>query len=335
MKILENSDAKFIVSPDFNVYFNKNTGYTQTWGRDIDEDPQYSPFGPIIMDISISNKCFNNCQFCYRSLTPKGESMGLETFKKIFHKLPRTVTQIAFGLGDLFAAEDVFEIFQYTRDHGVIPNVTINGRITREEAEKLTSVCGAVSVSHYSDDACYSAVEMLSKAGLKQVNIHQLVSQETEDQCKQVLIDAKTDPRLKGLNAIVYLSLKRRGRGEGYHPLSKAKKFELFKLIQESGIGYGYDSCGSTSFLEYLKMTNQPELEQYVEPCESTCFSGYINVQGQFHACSFDENGEGLDVLTADDFIKDIWMNPKTVEWRTKLLNCGRNCPLYKLESEG
>jgi MoaA/NifB/PqqE/SkfB family radical SAM enzyme len=335
MRILENDFAKMLVSEECNFFFNKLTGYTETWGATREEDPLYSPHGPIILDVEISEKCYQNCRHCYKSNTATGSNMSLDTYKQLFSKFPRTVTQVAFGIGSTELCEDMFPIFQYTRDNGVIPNVTVNGKITMEEAEKLARVCGAVSVSHYSDDTCYSAVEMLSNAGLKQVNIHQLVSLETEEQCKQVLLDAKTDPRLKGLGAIVFLSLKQRGRGEGYHVLPREKRFELFRLMQESKIGYGMDSCGASLFLSYIKATNQPELEQFIEPCESGLYSFYIDVEGRGYPCSFSPGTPGwetgIDVLNSSDFLQDVWFDKKVVEWREGLLKCSRSCPIYKV----
>jgi MoaA/NifB/PqqE/SkfB family radical SAM enzyme len=334
MKIIESPTAKFMFSEDCSFAFNKLTGYTETWGKTIHDDPLYSPYGMIIADIEISTICGTRgklCPFCYKGATTKGESMSLETFKKLFSKLPKTLTQIAFGTGEIDSNPDTFEIFQYTRDQGVIPNVTINGRITKEEAEKLAKVCGAVAISNYNKNDCYGSVELLSSMGLKQVNIHQLASEETFSQCLELLQDTKTDERLKSVNAIVFLSLKKKGRGEGYHPLSFDKKVQLYKAIQEAKCGYGFDSCGSHQFLKYLEMTNQKELEQYVEPCESGLFSFYINVEGKGFPCSFTEEGEGIDLLTIDDFLSEVWFNPEIVAWRNNLLACGRACPVYNV----
>ena len=32
------------------------------------------------------------------------------------------------------------------------------------------------------------------------------------------------------------------------------------------------------------------------------------------------------------DFVKDVWNNPKTVNFRNVLLKSGRHCPMYNLE---
>jgi hypothetical protein len=320
---------KYCRTPNYNYNFNTRNGYFERWGENKDIDPNYSPIGPEIMDVSISSICHKGCAFCYRDNKPTGKNMSLENFKVVLSKLP-TVMQVALGLGDIADCVDLFPIMEHCREKGVVPNLTINGRVTKEEAKELVRLAGAVAVSNY-DDSCPEAVDLLTTLGLKQVNIHQLVSVETLTQCFHLLEIAKTDPRLSKLNAIVFLSLKQRGRGIRYHILPKEQKFDLYRKIQESGLGYGFDSCGSTHFLQYIKATNQLELEQFIEPCESLLFSYYINVEGRGFPCSFAENGEGLDVLNCSDFLSEIWNHPTSVEWRNKLLNCKRSCPIYQV----
>ncbi len=62
--------------------------------------------------------------------------MSLETFKKVFAKLPPTVGQIAFGCGTLRRHSEMWDIFRYTRDNGVVPNLTINGDVDEHEFDK-------------------------------------------------------------------------------------------------------------------------------------------------------------------------------------------------------
>ena len=47
--------------------------------------------------------------------------------------------------------------------------------------------------------------------GMEQVNIHFMLAEETYDKCLEVLDDIKNDPRLKGVRALVILSLKKKG----------------------------------------------------------------------------------------------------------------------------
>jgi sulfatase maturation enzyme AslB (radical SAM superfamily) len=87
----------------YNYKFDKITGEFRRWGKTIDDDPEYSPAGPEILDIEISSgKCSGNCKFCYKgnSVNQDAVNMTFETFKKIIDKLPKTLTQVAFGICD-------------------------------------------------------------------------------------------------------------------------------------------------------------------------------------------------------------------------------------------
>lgn len=327
------SSLKTFDSPGYRFVFNKDTGEFARWGARKQDNPQFSPFGPEIADIEISTICSQGCKWCYKSNTATGKNMSLETFKRVFEVLPKeTLTQIAFGIGDVDANPDVFPIFRYARDNGVIPNVTINGyRLTSQIICDLIDVCGAVAVSNYNPEVCYSAVALLTSYGLKQVNIHQLLSAETYDQCENTLIDYLIDQRLAKLNAIVFLSLKQKGRGRNLHSATKLQLKFLSAMALEKNIPIGFDSCSANTFLDIAKELGRDDLETCVEPCESSLFSAYIDVDANFLPCSFSSGLFQPIPVINKDFIKDIWNEYSTVRFREKLLSKDRNCPFYKV----
>jgi len=354
MFISENKNWKTLSSESFNYIFNKINGFTAIWGKTKEENPKYCEFGPIIADIEISTICSGlgkPCSFCYKSNTPKGKNMSFGTFKTILEKLPKTLTQIAFGIGDIDSNLDLWRILEYSREQGIIPNITINGNIKEEEYyNKLVNYCGAVAVSHYDDDVCFNAVSMLTSKinnifpnNLKQVNIHQLLSEETFNECITLLHKAKTDIRLKDLNAIVFLLLKPKGNRNKLNTIKSIEKFKiLYDLAKENNIKIGFDSCSAPWFLNAI--SDEPEfkeIEQMVDCCESTLFSIYINVNGEFYPCSFTENEQnwnnGLDIVNCNNFLNDIWNNERTIKFRNSLLNqqndlsdTYRECPTFK-----
>lgn len=349
-QILENSDVKKIVSEDYNFHFDKKTGFFARWGKTQDEDPDFSPYGPEIADIEISTICsgvegIGPCTFCYKANTKNGTYMPFETFQKLFHNLPKTLTQIAFGIGDIEANPDMWKIFDYCRDNGIIPNVTVNGEgITDEIADKLVSKCGAIAVSVYDKNKSYDTVKKLTDRGMKQVNIHFMISEETYETALEILKDKTTDERLKLLNAVVLLSLKPKGRAkEKFHPLSQEKFNTLSQYALSNNIGVGMDSCSAVKFLDSIRGTDDfDKYNQYVEQCESTRMSSYFNVEGKFFPCSFIENQEtstgdwreGLDAVNTDNFLNDIWYNKKTIDFRHACIECNHNlvsCPHYKI----
>jgi len=336
---------KKVRTPSYNYNFDDITGKFSRWGETEKDDSQYSPIGPELIDCEISTICHGingvPCEHCYKSNTGIGKNMDLETFKTIFNKLPKSVLQIAFGIGSLTSNPDLLEIFWHCRDNGVVPNVTINGwGLTDAWAFKLAEVCGAVAVSRYDDkNVCYNAVEKLTKAGLKQVNIHQLVAEETYENCVETTHDIETDSRLKDLNAVVFLSLKKKGRGEEYTKMSQEKFDSIVNYCLDNWIKFGFDSCSSGKFLDFLDRHPKynlikEQIKQNIEPCESTLFSAYINVDGYIFPCSFCEDivsGEYLLDPNKKDFLQDIWYGEVFKWFRGMLIYNCRKCPMYEV----
>ena len=342
-KITEQPHTKHISSQFYNYSFDKDTGLFSRWGVTKEDDPTWSQFGPEILDIEISTVCNQGCKHCYKSNESVGKNMSLETFKKIFNKLPRTLTQIAFGIGSLEAEGlELFEIMYYCRNNDyqhIVPNVTINGSgLTDERAEKLSKLCGAVAVSRYDKDICYNAVKKLTDLGMKQVNIHQVLSLESYLKCWELLYQYQEDPRLKKLNAIVFLTLKPKGRAKGtYNQLTSAPKYRtLIEYALKNKIPIGFDSCGCSNFLEAIKdHENFNEFKQLAEPCESTCFSLYVDVDGLVRPCSFCSSSDmksEINMLDVEDFDRDVWNSEPIKEFRERLIKNDRRCPLYNLE---
>lgn len=329
---------KMFRSETFNFDFNMVNGYTAMWGKTHEDDPEVAPF-PIIADVEITEICKGPggiiCPFCYKSNTPnKGSVMSFDLAKELINKMPAGLTQIAFGVdAQCESNPEWFEIFQYSRSKGYIPNVTV-ADITEETAKKLASVCGAVACSVYHNkNWAYDSVDRLVRNGLKQVNLHYMISQETYDRAFEVLKDIKTDPRLKGLNAIVFLSLKQKGRGIHFNRVTDEQYKILVDRCLEAGISFGFDSCGAHKFLTAVKdRPNYEQLEQMCEKCESTVQSSYFNANGEFFPCSFTEGTDNwITGLNIKDFnsVGEIWEHPRTQAFRETLLKGNRNCPIY------
>lgn len=167
------------------------------------------------------------------------------------------------------------------------------------------------------------------------VNIHQLVAKEKLSQIYELIEDVQKDPRLAKLNAVVFLSLKRKGRGETFHSVSKEEFEGIVNKCLELGIRFGFDSCSANKVIEAVKGTEKEYLKTYCEPCESSCMSAYINAYGEYFPCSFTEGTKGwekgIDVISCKDFVEDVWFNPRTQNFRELLLMNCRYCPVYNV----
>ncbi len=332
MRIIKTPEKVILRDKNYNFNFDMKTGFFARWGETVDDDPEFSKYGPEIADIEIATSCKGVgtvCDFCYKKNNPKGTYMTLDTFKKLYSKLPPTVTQIAFGIGDIDSNPDMWEIFQYCRDNKIIPNVTVNGEgITDEIADKLVHHCGAVAVSYYDKDKTFNTIKKLTDRGMDQVNIHFMLAEETVDKARSLIEDRLSDNRIKDMNAIVFLSLKKKGRAKNrYNQLSQEKFDELVTYALSKKVAIGFDSCSAFKFMKAVN--DDKQYEPYIEPCESSLFSSYFNVEAEFFPCSFMEGEaewkEGIKLEDIDNFNKDLWNNEKVVNFRNRVIDC-RSC---------
>ena len=372
--VQDTDDSKIVRAKDnsFHMAFRKADGLTLKWGKTTDEDPTHCPWGNEIADIEITTSCRgirdkdgnrSPCAFCYKANTPNGKYMSFETFKVIFDLMnqPKTMTQIAFGVdAECKTNPDVWRIMDYCIENGVVPNVTV-ADIDEETAENIVRRCGACAVSCYQRDKnrCYDSIELLVRKAREykgiehdfKVNMHLLVSHETEQFVFEVLNDRLTDQRLKDMGAVVLLSLKRKGRGVAFRKMDDEVYKKVIFFLQDNHISYGSDSCGANrlmaSLKEYYKDKENGE-EQYkkvigcVEECESTKFSIFVNVKGEVFPCSFMEKEQGwetgIDLTDGKykNYTTQVWNHPRLLEWRLMSMNCvdcqGKcKCPHYKI----
>jgi len=126
-QIFDSPKIKILNSPNYNFYFDKRSGFFARWGKTKEDDGDLNLGMPEIADIEIAEICegvpgIGPCAFCYKNNTAfKGINMSLETFKNIYHKLPPTVGQIAFGCGTLRLHPEMWDIFRYAKENEIVP----------------------------------------------------------------------------------------------------------------------------------------------------------------------------------------------------------------------
>ena len=141
---------------------------------------------------------------------------------------------------------------------------------------------------------------------------------------------AASDPRLEKLNAIVFLQVKPKGKNNTLTPLKNLAKYkQLMDLAQELKVGIGFDSCSAPNALKTVDKKHHDSIEN----CESTGYSLYISCEGEVYPCSFTEgttsSGDwttGIKMSEVNDFVKDVWYNPRIMAWREKLKTSSSSC---------
>jgi hypothetical protein len=356
--IVQNRRTKFFRSEIYNYTFDLRSGHFKRWGKTPESNPPWSPYGPEILDIEISQGggCPMSCAFCYKGNGKVGTAhhMSFATFKTIFDKLPHIdsrkdnsriffVTQIAFGVTSITAHPEIWEIFDYCRENGVIPNVTINGAelISDSFLLRLVDTCGsiAVSVNETNFERAVGLIQRMTYFRAPQVNIHYVISdQSSEFLYDKVLPAVQNDSRLSRMNAIVFLGMKPLRGGANYDILTNVDYLRLIKYCLAKKINFGFDSCSAPKFeraTEFLELSKVQRIELLArsERCESGLFSAYIDCNGKYWHCSFGqgfEKGGGIDVTKVTDFHKEVWMSDSVKQWRLSLHELNRECPLFE-----
>ena len=337
--VKKSGDWTLLRSLFYNYDFNRRIGTLVRWGRTKDEDPVMSPVGPEIADIEIvTGNCSGGCPWCYKS-NPKTPDrvMTALTFDRILRKMPQSLTQVALGITDLDANPDLIEIMDICRFWEIVPNLTTSAMGNLALLDDVAKRAGAIAVSIYPHniEQAYDVICYLTEFYPElQVNAHLLYHNGNPYFVETIINDCSEDPRLSSLNALVLLGLKPKGRGSNMKPLGSEEFADLIDQAMEKGVSIGMDSCSTPKFLSWME--NHPDksrgMEMFVEPCESSLFSIYINVDGTVFPCSFTEGCEGyegVDMLDAESFMRDVWYSEELTEFRGKLMENGRECPEY------
>jgi len=343
-------------SDDYNYNFRIADGYFQRWGAKMEDDPVWSPFGNEILDIEISASgkngggCPISCPMCYKGNNSKPgvpDNMTLDVFNQILCKFPQYnghyfLTQIAFGITSIGSHPEIFNIFQCCRDNNIVPNVTINGSdpLTDEQISMLVKLTGAMAISvvHPNEERAYKLMRRLLDAGARQLNIHYVIHESSISNAYKVAAATIHNPLLSGMNAIVFLGLKPKNRGQKFEVLNTDEYVKLIDYCMNNNISYGFDSCSSpkaeTAIINSQIISDDKKhlLLQTCERCESGLHSAYIDVDGNYWHCSFGEGMEianGIDVKNVKSFLTDVWHSEKLTTWRNRLKELNRECPLY------
>lgn len=86
------------------------------------EEETFEALFPENIDIKITNKCLNNCNFCYESSSPEGKHGNLNVdFIKSLHPY----TELAIGGGNPLSHPDLHEFLKVLKENKIIANITI------------------------------------------------------------------------------------------------------------------------------------------------------------------------------------------------------------------
>ncbi len=333
-------------SPGYNFVGDPHTGMTFRWGITPEEDPDAAPW-PEMADISITNRCDEGCAYCYRDSLPEGRELRLEEYAMLLRQLRSpawgSVFQVALGGGEPLRHPDFVRILEMTRDAGIVPNYTTNGRhFTPDIVRATAEYCGAVAVSHDPTRSCPEPGELhrlgreLAEAGIK-TNIHWVLSRWSLPQALE-LLSGRRDELLESFNAILFLAYKPAGRAAPDGTLQAGPELDRFVELITAGqprtrLRLGVDAC-----LSPLLLKHGLESPEYLDSCEAGFFSVFIDEELQVAPCSFC-NDETYRFSLREHSFEEIWSEKlapyrayaggKCAEQSVCSAGCRGPCPFY------
>lgn len=278
--------------------------------------------GPELLDISITNYCNKECDFCYRASNPLGQHMELSEYCRLLGQAQQAgVLQIALGGGNPNQHPDFIRILEQTRKHYIIPSYTTNGQGMTEDIYRATKdLCGALAVSWYAPyEDSRKVISECEKYGIK-VNIHFLLRKQTIREAIRLLREEVE--LLNHINAIIFLNYKPIYSSSDWCLTDDENFREFLNVVNETKYcKIGFDSC-MISFLTLLEQKLRPET---VEFCEAARFSAFIAEDSVMYPCSFmrDTVGTGIDLRKVT--MQDAWQEGESfLKMRNALLIPGK-----------
>lgn len=205
--------------------------------------PEY----PELIDLKITNRCRNSCNFCYTNSTSDGEHADLYFIESILSGLPRT--EFAIGGGNILLYPYLKDLFKFLKKQGHIINTTLHSfdartLITNPELHQLfkTYVNGiGISVqSKYDIERIVGINQMYSN-----IVIHIIPELLGVDKTVQLIEECHKT----GLYSILFLGYKQLGRASN----TTCKTFTNEELNKICLHYFSVDTLFANRYYNYLK----------------------------------------------------------------------------------
>jgi radical SAM protein with 4Fe4S-binding SPASM domain len=329
--IIASQNPPFLAFVDRNYMRQLGLGESAAWDTDDESIGRLS--APTEVHFAITNKCSVGCPHCYMGAGKPDEgeldtvalkrAMDILAQMKVFH--------IALGGGEALEREDLFEIAEYARQKGLVPNLTVSGsKITADIAKKM-KVFGQVNVSldgirdaygvfrsKYMFDVADKALGLLIEAGVP-TGINCVIGRNNFDGIAELFEYAAE----KKVNEIEFLRLKPSGRGMDKYLKERTtyeQNISLTPKLAELSAQYGITAKVDCSFIPMLCYHNPPrELLDAMATygCEAGNVLLGIRSNGTVSGCSFLKSS-GLSVFDLGQGLRREGTFERITDWVQK-----------------
>jgi radical SAM protein with 4Fe4S-binding SPASM domain len=311
--IIASQALPFLAFVDRDYMRGLGLGESELWETDNRSIGSLS--APTEVHFAITNRCSAACSHCYMEGGEKDRGeLDTGSLKQALDILAQmNVFHIALGGGEALERPDLFEIAEYARARGLVPNLTISGFKLTPGVAKEMKVFGQVNVSVDGVGPLYGvfrgkdmfaaaddALNMLSEAGIP-TGINCVVGRRNFDGIPELFEYAKN----KDLNEIEFLRFKPSGRAAKLYAQERTTYQQNVALVPTlAGLSAQHETVAKIdcSFAPMLCYHNPPHrvLEAGATyGCEAGNVLLGIRSDGSVSGCSF-LKGSGLTVFELD-----------------------------------
>jgi MoaA/NifB/PqqE/SkfB family radical SAM enzyme len=312
---------------DFKCFWDPKTGLFIRGDLPDGTRPEWSPKGPDLADIHITDYCPMFCSYCYRESDPnKSTHMSVLDFRNILISMLGTVNQIAIGGGSPQHHPQFIEFLETAHNLGVVPSYTSNGLdMTPEIVEATKKFCGAVAVSMHNFEKALKCVKDLIALGVPTA-IHVILSADKIDSWTDMVRMGHNKTGVLGgelpLYSCIFLMHKPIGRANWEQHPTKEQKINFMQTLRayKGPVPLGIDSCASSSLISSTSLSELPV--DSLGACDSGCFSVFVDEHLLVSPCSFNKK----DIFSLEDFtFQEIWKD-KFQPYRDRVMSTCPTC---------
>jgi radical SAM protein with 4Fe4S-binding SPASM domain len=274
---------------------------------------------PTEVHLLLSKRCSAGCRGCYVDATPRGPAFDLERAKRALDGLARAgVFHVALGGGEAIDLPFLFDVAEYARSVGIVPNLTTAGLTLDAEMARRCRVFGQINVSVDGVGEAYQRARgfdgfalaerslRLLRSEKREVGVNCVVSRSSFDGVEDVVRMAK---RLR-LNEVELLRFKPSGRGAplfDQEDLTEAQALAIYPLALRLTRRYRMRVKLDCSFAPMVFAHEPPRRAAEllgVQGCVGGDVLAAVTPDGQVQGCSFGGPPEG-DVV--EGAFEPVW----------------------------
>jgi len=336
--IISSQEPPFLAFVDQNYMLDLGLPTSSLWN-----DQGISQLSaPTEVHFAVTNRCSVGCQHCYMDGGPKDQGeLDNTRFKQALDILAQMkVFHIALGGGEALEREDLFDIADYARQLGIVPNLTVSGQNITPTLARQMKIFGQVNVSIDGIDDAYTVhrgtgsfaavdqgVRLLRESGIP-TGINCVLGLKNFNQLENLYQYA----RKRTLNEIEFLRFKPSGRGKTHYMENRTSHDQNKQLVpQLAHYSKKYNVPGKIdcSFVPMYCYHNPPPhlLETTaVYGCEAGNVLLGIRSNGRTAGCSFLES-PGISVFDLPQAYSDSQGPFKTMRrWVDRAPEPCRSC---------